>query len=452
LVAAALHAQVPREILQADAAAVAACVAAAESRAALDPCRGSVSADCLRVEGSETTAGSIRCYERERAAWESELRTSVEALLTQDEDAAELLRVAQAAWLAWRAAKCSHDASIYLGGSAAGVVSASCFATETAARAIELAARRRGPDFMFATGEPAAEPLAAEVGAPFSLARGEQALVAAADLKVELIAVGRRRCADGAACAAADSPYALVRLARASTDTTLYAGEVSTAVAEFPHFADPTTREPYGVLFVGSDGRTSARLVAYGADRCTLFAARSAEAQCWLRVALYTGRPDFCDRAPLPEAVQSCKARLAPVADEESRDDPPLPAEGIAEIGIERSGCDGRCPSYVLVFRSNGTARYEGRQYVERLGTFSGTIPLQRFAALARFVEDSGFSDLEDFYSWNVTDAATVTTTVVADGVRKTVRNYAGGGPARLENLEKRIDALLDEAVWEPAP
>lgn len=147
------HAQeVTREIIRADAAVISACVAAAESRAALADCRGRISDSCDRDQDPDgkTTASSVICHQRERAAWDVEINTASDALSTEDPEAADLLRAAQQAWVLWRDAKCAHEASIYLGGSLARVVSASCLAEETAARAIDLIARRRGTDFWFA--------------------------------------------------------------------------------------------------------------------------------------------------------------------------------------------------------------------------------------------------------------------------------------------------------------
>lgn len=281
LVAAGPQAQTSREIATADARAIAECVAAAESRAALEACRGRISEGCAATDSGVTTAGSIACHTRELRAWAVALNAVVETLVATDTDAAELLRAAQAAWLPWRAAKCAHEASRYSGGSIAPVVSAACFADETAARAIALIARQR--DFPFAS-------------------------------------------------------------------------------------------------------------------------------------------------------------------------EPNLPADGIAEIGIERTDCLGMCPVYLLVFSSDGTFRYKGVRYVSRIGKFSGTVDRGNFDELARFVEDSGFMNLESSYSWNATDQATVITTVVVDGVRKSVRNYGGGGPAKLEDLEKRIDAALVDAQWDAPP
>lgn len=59
------------------------------------------------------------------------------------------------------------------------------------------------------------------------------------------------------------------------------------------------------------------------------------------------------------------------------------------------------------------------------------------------------FIELEDEYEPSVTDSPTTYTTAVINGKRKTVRNYANGGPGRLWAIEKIIDAVIAEARWD---
>jgi hypothetical protein len=51
-----------------------------------------------------------------------------------------------------------------------------------------------------------------------------------------------------------------------------------------------------------------------------------------------------------------------------------------------------------------------------------------------------------------VTDNPTVYTTVVMDGKRKVVSNYANAGPTKLWAIEQLIDKLLLEAKWDEKP
>jgi hypothetical protein len=81
---------------------------------------------------------------------------------------------------------------------------------------------------------------------------------------------------------------------------------------------------------------------------------------------------------------------------------------GITEIGLERGGCYGTCPIYTLVLKSDGTFTYKGAQFVEKLGVFSGTIPVYRFNQLAQFLKDSGYMNLQDGYGEIGDDRETV--------------------------------------------
>lgn len=122
---------------------------------------------------------------------------------------------------------------------------------------------------------------------------------------------------------------------------------------------------------------------------------------------------------------------------------------GITEIGIERTGCFGTCPIYTFIVKSDGTFRYKGFMYVEREGEFTGTIHVGYFHQLARFVKESGYMELKDRYARPVTDNATIYTMVVMNGQRKTVGNYASGGPAKLWAIEQLIDSLMSKAKWD---
>ena len=125
---------------------------------------------------------------------------------------------------------------------------------------------------------------------------------------------------------------------------------------------------------------------------------------------------------------------------------------GITEIGIERTGCFGFCPIYTFIVKSDGTFRYMGRKFVEREGAYSGTVSLWHFHRLARFVRDSGYMELEDRYSVWVTDSPTTLTMVVMNGKRKTVSNYANGGPTKLWAIEQLTDDLMAKAHWARSP
>lgn len=131
-----------------DVAAVTACLASAADRTQLDACKTVVSRPCLDQPGGETTLGASTCQMRSASAWQGALEGAYQALMTsQSPGQIRALRAAQSAWLRWREAGCAFEASALEGGSLAGVIMAGCLAETTAARAVSLIARQRGPEF-----------------------------------------------------------------------------------------------------------------------------------------------------------------------------------------------------------------------------------------------------------------------------------------------------------------
>lgn len=124
----------------------------------------------------------------------------------------------------------------------------------------------------------------------------------------------------------------------------------------------------------------------------------------------------------------------------------------IEEIGIERTGCFGRCPIYTFIIRSDGSVRYNGLKFVARKGVFTGQVSIWYFHQLSEFIHDSGYMELKDSYSKPVTDLATVYTTVVINGNRKVISHYANAGSSTLWAVEQLIDKLLPEVLWHSAP
>ena len=87
--------------------------------------------------------------------------------------------------------------------------------------------------------------------------------------------------------------------------------------------------------------------------------------------------------------------------------------------------------------------------HVEHKGVHTGKVPKEKFDEVVKFVLDHGFLNLKDGYSEPVTDNATVITTVVAGGEKKTVRDYAHAGPKELAEVARKIDSLLAEVKWD---
>jgi hypothetical protein len=75
------------------------------------------------------------------------------------------------------------------------------------------------------------------------------------------------------------------------------------------------------------------------------------------------------------------------------------PEATITEISLQRSPCFGTCPIDKVVLRSDGTARYTGTRFVERLGDYSGKIGVDEFKRLAKLIDDTSFVTFKDRYT-----------------------------------------------------
>lgn len=116
----------------------------------------------------------------------------------------------------------------------------------------------------------------------------------------------------------------------------------------------------------------------------------------------------------------------------------------ITEITLERTTCFGTCPAYKVTLRSDGTITYEGRRFVEMMGVYEGRA--YGFARLAQLITSAGYFNLKDDYSRPITDNPSAITSVVRNGKRKTITNYADAGPIELWSVEMAIDGMLKNA------
>ena len=129
-------------------------------------------------------------------------------------------------------------------------------------------------------------------------------------------------------------------------------------------------------------------------------------------------------------------------------------AEGISEITLERERCYGACPVYKVILRRDGTATYIGKENVPRIGEYkSQVIPYQplgaEFIRLAKLIASQGFLKMNDQYTASITDAETVITSIVHNGKRKTIVNYANQAPIELYGIERAIDGVAAQIKWE---
>jgi len=145
--------------------------------------------------------------------------------------------------------------------------------------------------------------------------------------------------------------------------------------------------------------------------------------------------------------------KAAPPKKEEPQGNNPVApnGHGISEIGSEFPAGFHAAPVYTLIVKSDGTFRFEGRSKVEHMGKWTGTIDRKAFDDLATFIREARYMDFQDMYFNDASDVTPMYTMVVQDGKRHVIQDW-GTGPERLQEIERRIYALLESARWDEQP
>jgi TonB family protein len=127
---------------------------------------------------------------------------------------------------------------------------------------------------------------------------------------------------------------------------------------------------------------------------------------------------------------------------------PPVSINDGDFVKLSRWGCYGTCPAYELTITSSGDVTWEGKLFVNSVGTTHSKMdPDAAHELIARFQEPR-FWKLCANYSTGVTDSATTDINLRIGGKSKSVSNYADSAPAWVEDFEKAIDAASNSHEW----
>jgi|SRR5688500_14727869 len=153
------------------------------------------------------------------------------------------------------------------------------------------------------------------------------------------------------------------------------------------------------------------------------------------------------------------------------------PVEGELAVRMERKGCYGRCPMYILDIRPDGSVKFEGKGYTKTIGTEESKIGRGQLQELISVIRKSDFFVFNDSYETGAdgcpstaTDMPTVILSVRLDGREKTISHYNGcleisepqpvepgkvaraeklhPFPRKLTTLEYRIDEIVSTKRW----
>lgn len=114
---------------------------------------------------------------------------------------------------------------------------------------------------------------------------------------------------------------------------------------------------------------------------------------------------------------------------------------------IFRSSCFGMCPTYKMTIYSDGFVELEGIRHVDLIGNYTTNISEAQVHNFRIRANRTGFMDMEDSYDSAITDLPSATTTIVLDGVRKSVYRRHNYPPSILQ-FEQLFDELLKSQKW----
>jgi ankyrin repeat protein len=129
---------------------------------------------------------------------------------------------------------------------------------------------------------------------------------------------------------------------------------------------------------------------------------------------------------------------------------PALRPDSKVTVTLERTGCYGSCPSYIVTVSTTGIV-FDGRSFVVAEGKHTDTADADEVRKLVKRIVDADFYSMDDSYRASATDLPTYVLAVSIDGYRKQVVDYEGawdGMPAVITELEERADTLAGTQRW----
>jgi hypothetical protein len=120
-------------------------------------------------------------------------------------------------------------------------------------------------------------------------------------------------------------------------------------------------------------------------------------------------------------------------------------------ISLSRTLCYGSCPAYDVVIHADGKTDYLGYKFVSVTGSKIDQIPKSQVDKLIDEFKSSGFFQLKDRYTADITDLSTYTLCFSDGKKEKKIVDYGGsavGMPEVVTKLEKKVDAVAGTAKY----
>ncbi|WNJ18851.1 DUF6438 domain-containing protein [Pontibacter sp. G13] len=123
-------------------------------------------------------------------------------------------------------------------------------------------------------------------------------------------------------------------------------------------------------------------------------------------------------------------------------------AETLEYLSFQKTGCKGTCPVYKVEVWKDGTARYEGEQYVDRVGLYDGRFSQENLMELMNSLSTAGFWEMDTLYDDPmIMDVPAATLLVKTSGKSHKVKARFGE-PETVRNLMSAVEAWSKKGRW----
>ncbi len=120
----------------------------------------------------------------------------------------------------------------------------------------------------------------------------------------------------------------------------------------------------------------------------------------------------------------------------------------VPTLSLTKGKCKGLCSKYnIFVFGSNMTLQYEGIENVDRYGLFERKLTNDEYSTLIAAYDKSGFVNLQNQYSVDITDFPMITMTYNNGKINKSIEGRTER-PKELLDLQMQLERLAAIGEW----
>tara|TARA_B100000902_G_C27134971_1_gene825560 strand:- start:459 stop:830 length:372 start_codon:yes stop_codon:yes gene_type:complete len=113
---------------------------------------------------------------------------------------------------------------------------------------------------------------------------------------------------------------------------------------------------------------------------------------------------------------------------------------------MKRTACYGTCPQYQVSIYNNGDVKYEGLNFVEKIGCYSSSISRNKINNIKDQINNVNFFSLDSVYNAPMTDVPSVILEVNLDCKSFQVVDRFNG-PKGLKEFQKFIDLIVNSIM-----